>query len=176
MADTTALPLAESLLACLCGELDDTVGGPVCTCCLSPGPEPADCCPCDGGDGKAWVRVIRIFATGARFALPALDPSACKTGALAVELELGVYRCVSTIDDEGNSPTCDQRNADAAKILDDAAAMRRAVKCCFPATDEGTHRQVIIGDWRSLGPEGGCAGGALTVTIEAADCCPPATP
>ncbi|MBP2703524.1 hypothetical protein JOL79_06890 [Microbispora sp. RL4-1S] len=175
MADVTALPLAEALLACLCAELDDTVAGPVCVCCLAPGPEPADCCTCPGGEGRAWVRVTRIFPTSARFPLPAVDPGRCATdGSYAVELELGVYRCVATIDDDGTPPSCDQRTADAVKLLDDAAAMRRAVSCCFPRTELGRGRAVVVGEWRPIAPEGGCAGGALLVTVESGDCCPPA--
>ena len=162
-----ALPLAEELLACLCTALDDSPAGPPCICCLSPGPEPMECNTGPEGEGVGWVRVVRIFPTAARFPIPATDPQRCLTGAYAVELELGVYRCVSVVDDQGDPPTCAQRTADAEKLLGDAAALRRAV-CCF--TQQG--RQMIVGEWRPLGPSGGCAGGAMTVTVEAADCCP----
>lgn len=172
MADTTALPLARALLNCLCAELGEAVGGPVCTCCLAPGPEPMECCDCAEGEGNAWVRVVRVFPTAARFPIPAADPNRCVTGLYAVELELGVYRCVSVIDDDGVPPSCEQRTADTEKVLDDAAAMRRAVVCCFVARG----RQAIVGEWRGRGPDGGCAGGAMTVLVEAGDCCPPAEP
>lgn len=170
MADTTGLPLAEDLLSCLCAELADTIGGPPCVCCLSPGPEPMECCQCPAGEGNAWVRVVRIFPTTAKFPTPSTDPSPgrCVTGLYAVELELGVYRCVSTLDDDGRAPSCAERTSDAEKILDDAAAMRRAVSCCFAVRG----RQMIVGEWRSRGPDGGCAGGAMTVIVEADDCCP----
>jgi hypothetical protein len=176
MPDVTALPLAQALLACLCAALDDTVGGPVCSCCLAPGPEPVDCCACAAGEGKAWVRVVRIFPTAARWPLPALDPSACAAGGYGVELELGVVRCVATIDDDGNPPSCDQRNADTIKILEDAAAMRAAASCCFPSTELGRQWRSLPGEWRAIEPQGGCAGGVMTVTIESADCCPPVGP
>lgn len=176
MPDNTALPIAQALLACLCAELDDTVGGPVCTCCLAPGAEPVECCECAEGEGKAWVRVVRIWPTGARWPLPAADPAACRVGGYAVELELGVVRCVSTIDDDGSPPTCDDRTADTVKILEDAAAMRAAASCCFPGTDLGRAWRSIPGEWRPIEPQGGCAGGTLLVTIESGDCCPPAAP
>lgn len=176
MPDVTALPLAQALLACLCSALDDTVGGPVCSCCLAPGPEPVDCCDCAEGEGKAWVRVVRIFPTTSRFPQQALDPGACRTGGWAVELELGVARCVATIDDDGNPPSCDDRNADTIKILEDAAAMRAAVSCCYPSTDLGRAWRSVPGQWTPIAPAGGCAGGTMLVTIESADCCPPGVP
>jgi hypothetical protein len=88
----------------------------------------------------------------------------------AVELEMGAYRCAATIDNRGNPPSCERIVRDAEVILDDAAAMRRAANCCFRAGEAG--RQLTVGAWQPYGPDGGCAGGTMSVTVRAADCCP----
>lgn len=169
------LPLASRLLDCLCEQLPDTVGGPVCQCCLRPGlGAPADlCCNClnDGvpAEGQAWVRVSRIFPVTARFPQQQTDRQACQTGAWAAELELGVWRCAGVVDDDGTPPSCERVTRDTTVTLSDAAAMRRALRCCFTDADTLT----VVGDWSPLGPNGGCVGGRMIITVEFSDCpCP----
>lgn len=171
--DVTAYHLAVELLECLCAQLELTVGGPVCRCCLAAGAGvPADfCCDCGGGHGQAWVRVARIYPTTARFPNAQVEPDKCALGMWAVELELGAYRCAATVDGRGNPPSCERVTRDAEVILDDAAAMRRAANCCFRAGEVG--RQLMVGQWQPYGPDGGCIGGSMVVTVRSADCCPP---
>lgn len=169
--DTMTLPLAESLLACLCEALEGTIAGAPCHCCLAVGPPPADyCCECAGGSsGQAWVRVVEIYPTS-KFPVRTLELAKCgQTEAYAVELELGTYRCVSTLDDDGTPPTCAQTTRDVEVQLDDAAAMRHAV-CCFQAQEGG--RVLVRGSWQPIAPAGGCAGGIMRVTVAVYDCCP----
>jgi hypothetical protein len=168
------LPLADALLACLCAAVADT-GNPVCACCVHPGlSTPMDYCDCEcssGGNGQAWVRVNRIYPAGARFPQQSFEVEPCKIPSWGVELVMGVYRCVATLDDDGRPPTCDQVEADATKILLDAAAMRVAAVCCFGTAEED--RTAIVGEWSPIGPNGGCAGGFMSVTVQFYDCCPP---
>lgn len=175
MADLIAYPLAAELLECLCTALEGSLSGPPCRCCIYPGAAvPADsCCECDGGQGQAWVRVARIYPIiVGRFPNQMFEPTRCDTHrAWAVELELGVYRCLATLDDDGNPPTCEQLEHDAQMIADDAAAMRVAARCCFAGRD----RDMVMGAWAPIGPSGGCGGGSMTLTVQAWDCeCPPA--
>ena len=166
------LPLAERLLACLCERLIDTVAGPACVCCLYHGTTvPMDYCDSVSaeGNGQAWVRVNRIYPAGARFPVQSFEVTPCKIPSWGVELVMGVYRCVAVLDDAGNPPTCDQITADATKLLSDAAAMRLAAVCCFP---EGADTIAVVGDYQPLGPQGGCAGGALSITVQFCECCP----
>ncbi|MFF3665470.1 hypothetical protein [Microtetraspora malaysiensis] len=172
--DVVAFPLAQDLLGCLCGALEESLGGPPCRCCVYPGAQvPADsCCDCGAGQGQAWVRVAKIFPAAARFPEQSFAVESCASRSWGVELEVGVYRCVATVDDEGNPPSCEQVEHDAAVILDDAAAMRRAVACCFADGEHG-NRDLVVGEWTPIGPSGGCGGGSMTVTIQAYDCaCP----
>lgn len=160
--DTAVLPLAEELLGCFCPLLAETVGGmPECGCCLSLGPAVADV-------EHAWVRVVRIYPSGGRFPAQAFDVESCPANEWGVELELGVFRCVATIDDDGRPPSCDQVRRDVEVQLDDAAAMRQAVNCCFADDD----RLMVVGPWEPIPPQGGMAGGRMTVTVLIGDCCP----
>lgn len=177
MALTDAvMPLAERLLDCLCALLESTVGGPVCHCCLYPGRTvPVDhCCECPGsGEGQAWVRIERIYPTSGRFparANHAAEPCG-NGGGWAVELMMGVYRCVSTLDEAGNPPPCQDIWADAAKLSSDAAAMRAAATCCFP----GEGIEAVPGDYEPLDADGGCGGGTMTVIARFDECCPDLT-
>lgn len=171
MADTLVLPLAEELLGCLCAALADS-GNPVCQCCLHPGlATPMDFCDCAcsaGGNGQAWVRVGRIYPAGARFPAQSFDADPCKINSWGVELIMGVYRCVHTLDDDGQPPSCDQVTSDTELILADAAAMRAAI-CCFGGDPD---RQAIAAEWSPIGPNGGCAGGVQSITVQFYDCCP----
>lgn len=169
--DDAVLPLAERLLACLCEALTDTIAGPPCVCCLYHGAStPMDYCNDTGtANGQAWVRVTRIFPATARFPTQAFEVTPCKIPSWGAELVMGVYRCVSTLEDDGGAPPCDVITADAAKLLNDAAAMRRAAVCCFPE-DAGT--LAVVGAWEPIGPAGGCAGGLLPVTVQFCECCP----
>lgn len=173
MAVTDAvMPLAERLLDCLCALLEGSVGGPVCHCCVYPGRQvPVDyCCDCPtGGEGQAWVRVERIYPTSGRFPARATRPEPCGGGgAWAVELVMGVYRCVATLDDAGNPPPCDRIFADAEKLLSDAAVMRAAASCCFPTGET----ESVPGDYEPLDSDGGCGGGVMSLLVRFDECCP----
>lgn len=179
MADTLVVPYAQALLACLCAQLADTIGGPPCQCCLRPGtaPPPADsCCECSTGQGQASVQIgpIRPLVAGKfpNFGITGTLDN-CTEYEFAVELIMTVYRCVSVADDTG-FPSCDELTADTLKIADDARAMRRAILCCDwrgqDDLDDAT--QIVLGDWRPLSPLGGCAGGQQSVIVLlGSECC-----
>lgn len=159
------VPLATRLLACLCTALEGTVAGPACRCCLYPGlVVPMDDCDCEcgaGGNGSASVRVARIFPTK-RFPGQSFDVEPCKANTWAVELVMTVYRCVAVLNEDGSPPSCSAVTDDAEKILSDGAAMRQAVTCCYPDADI----VAVVGAWEPLGPNGGCAGGQMTITVQ----------
>jgi hypothetical protein len=173
-------PLVQALLACLCDQLPGTLAGPAVMCCPRPGLSvPAElCCQdvVDGqtGEGHAWVRANRIYPTTTRFPQPQAEPLPCTSG-WAAELAMGVWRCAAVVGDDGEPPSCEDITRDALVTLSDAAAMRAALACCFTGGPVGADndRIVIAGDWAPLGPNGGCVGGALTVTVQFYDCpCP----
>lgn len=166
--DPVAWPLAEALAQCLCRLLEDEA--PVRCCCVLPGAEVAwDDCTCDGRrDGMAWVRIVQDYQT-AEFPRPYNGHTGPCGGAYdgwAIILELGVLRCAPTVNERGRLPRCDQQHAAARRAQADKHIMRRAVACCGWAGE----RDVIENGWQALGPEGGCHGGILTVTVNQQAC------
>jgi hypothetical protein len=177
--DDPVVLAAEALLDCLCELLEASRRGPVCACCFYPGQVvPTDrCCQCDlpngtTGEGMAFVHVVRIFRSTGSFPELAAVPDECGGGWGAV-LNIGVYRCAATITDDGDPPSCEQIEDDAKALMSDAAAMRRAASCCFPnLLGEMGGGRYLLGEYSTIGPDGGCMGGRLQVTVEFADCCP----
>jgi len=183
MTDTLVLPYAERLLDCLCDALADSLGGPVCRCCLRPGAHlvPMDSCYCECGaagsaNGQASVQVTNVYPSS-KFPRSGVDEwdDACNTVTWVAELTMTVYRCVHTVDEKGVPPTCDQLDSDARKIASDRFAMMSAFACCdwrrpAPTREE---RRIIPGTWTPVAPAGGCAGGFMTVLVDVgAFCCP----
>lgn len=169
--DTIAMPLLEELLECLCTQLALTTRGPVCACCITTGPPVIECCTCEAGEGMAWVRVVRIYPSLPRFPAQAVEVQKCPVTGLAVELELGAARCSRQVTEDGSTAECPEQLADAEAVLDDAAAMRRALSCCFAGD-----KVLVINQWQSYGPEGGCVGGYMAVTVQAYDGYPATLP
>lgn len=173
-----ATDMAAALLDCLCARLVDTIGGPVCQCCLRPSIAPPVndvCCDCGEGQGQAAVQVVEIFPTEdfPRKGIRQFKGACGHNVTRAAELAMTVYRCVGTVDSNGNPPSCERVTADARKIDDDADAMWQAFACC----DWAGRRKILPGSWQPLPNQGGCGGGMMTVYVEISSCCPePAVP
>lgn len=138
---------------------------PVGLASLTPGGIPAhdNCCNGPAG-GQLWVRLAGAFPSGNPFPQP--DTTArCPTG-LAVQIAVGVIRCVHTISDNMAFPTAEEMTADALGITQDAATILDVLRCCAP----DDRWAIMIGRWNPLGPLGGCAGGEWTATL-AVDLC-----
>lgn len=180
MTDVLVLPYAERLLDCLCDALATSLGGPVCRCCLRPGGHlvPMDSCYCEcaaagESNGQASVQVTDVYATS-KFPRKGIDVfnNACAVSWVA-ELTMTVYRCVHTVDEKGIPPTCPQLDSDARKIASDRFAMMQAFACC----DWALEQSILPGSWSPVPPQGGCAGGFMTVLVDVgAFCCPPVNP
>lgn len=173
---TTPLPpdvtwsLLERLRDCLCDQLssgDPTVDDPPCRCGIVIGEQVAwdECCCRQQEDGtvccgEAWVRAVSLYPS-TNFPTPDSQAPLCTSGLFAAVVELGVLRCAPSPDDQGNPPSVEDVEATARQVLVDSKAMRTAAKCCFPSDQ----RDVLIGAWQPVGPEGGCVGGTLTITV-----------
>lgn len=172
VSDPLVMPLAREMLACLDQELSK-VESPPMHVQLRPGNVVAhllstyqdECC-----EGLAWVRPSAFFPSSSAF--PTQDPAPMKGGvrAWAITLELGAVRCAPT-GDENTIPTGDEWDATLQAVMDDAAAMRRAL-CCFIDAAPGRSGRVLAGVWQPLDVQGGCVGGIIPVTIlgPACDC------
>jgi hypothetical protein len=157
---------AQALLSCLEDQLIDLADPiPSKNICLRVGEIPMDiehgsdiCC-----EGFAWVRVTRVYPS-VDFPTQLVSPSFCNTTSYAVELQMGVMRCMPFEKD------CEVWTAVALRADEDAAAMRRALCCFLPmvATDN-----LLPGEWVPVGADGGCIGGTMSVTVQV-DCqeCP----
>lgn len=159
---------AQLLLACYETELESAPNPPATICMrvgsevpYSAGLSEDECC-----SGLAWVRVVRIYPS-INFPSPADGPEICIQTSYAVELELGAARCHS-FGTTAAGPSCDTWTAEFLQVDADAAAMRRAVLCCFAPQMEGLwgSDQFVMGEWVPFGAEGGCIGGTMSVTVQ----------
>lgn len=169
--DPMVMPLAYELLGCLEQEIAKVLKPPKYTG-LRPGSSvdfllsttSDECC-----EGLAWVRVVRFYPSSARFPLQDEEPSVPFIGSWAIVLEMGAVRCAPT-PAETSIPTNDQWNAVVQAIMDDGAAMRRALCCFLDADPVNRRRSTLAGDWEPLDVEGGCVGGTLQVTVRGPAC------
>ena len=167
VVDPSILPLAQSLLECLVEALAETAAPPR-RASLRTGNQVElllstisdECC-----EGSAWVRVAS-FNPSAHFPDPDAVYERCAPIQWAVVLEMGVARCAPT-PAANTIPSEDDWNTVAAAVLDDAAAMRRAV-CCFADLDPA--RMYLAGQWVPLTVEGGCTGGTMPLTVAFGQC------
>ncbi|MCF8610062.1 hypothetical protein L5G28_07785 [Gordonia sp. HY285] len=141
--------LAAMLAAALEANLRDTRGGVPDRLAVYPHVDPAiEFCP----DGMAWVGIgsIRPAAGGGR-------GSACAIS-WDVEMVVGVARCYPTEENNG-APALAAVDSASRDILDDAEAMRRAVRDAFE--DE----EPLVSGWQPVPPRGGVHGSKLTVSV-----------
>lgn len=170
VSDPMVMPLARELLACLAQEIAKVESPPEYVQ-LRPGnvvdhllsTHQDECC-----EGLAWVRPGLFFPSSSVF--PQLDEVPLPKGlnAWAVTIELGSVRCAPT-PDEDRIPTAAEWDATTQAVMDDAAALRRAI-CCFIDAEPGRSKKVLPGTWTPLSVQGGCVGGILPVTIRAGAC------
>lgn len=155
---------AAALLACVRATLAVTVAGVPDRVCLVPGELAWDECDC----GLLAVTVGRVYPSSTFPTDVSLDPRQvdCAPPYTVADVTVTVLRCAPTVDEAGNPPTCDDLAAAAATWRADAAAVLTGVACCLPdLVDAGRIEQYRIGDLTPLGPEGGCMGSELRVTI-----------
>lgn len=175
IADPVVMPLARELLECYEQEIGKVLDPPTYMS-LRPGTvvdhllstSHDECC-----EGLAWVRPGSFYPSSGSF--PLQDQVSVKSangGALAwaITLELGSIRCAPTHGPNA-IPTTAEWDATTQAVMDDAAAMRRAI-CCFIDANPRRKGLVLPGIWQPIAVEGGCVGGVLPVTVmgPACDC------
>ena len=174
VADPLVMPIARELLACLEQEIAK-VASPPAYVQLRTGPIVDQLISDGGGDecceGLAWVRPAAFFPSSGTFPQADEAPLPKGTSAWAIEFELGAVRCMPT-------PPANRLISEAEwdavtqAVMDDAAAMRRAICCFIEAAPAGRNRNlgVMPGVWQPLPISGGCAGGVLSVTVRGPAC------
>jgi hypothetical protein len=172
MADTLLFPFANTLLDCLCAAVSanssELYPAPE-ICCLRAGEAVAldisneavdECCR-----GLAFVRIDNFYPTGSQSA-PFPSPSSdfaldkCSPYAWGLNMEMGIYRCIGDAD-------CDRWNYVAQRQMLDAKSMRQALCCFMQPLDAQT---VSVTPWQAKGPEGGCIGGTMGITVMVTNC------
>lgn len=150
------------LAACLCAQIQDPENGvpDVCFCGIVPGEAiPVEYAgDCDSKCGIAWVRMTNLYPSngvGAAFT----QPGNCDVG-LGMDVELGILRCIS-VGTEREGPTPEELHEAAQLAIADAMLIRKAVYCC----DAINPRDLILGQYTPLGPEGGLVGGAFVLSM-----------
>lgn len=151
-ADFNDNPLFAKLSAlndCLTKELEELRGPGFCYQGLMVGDQTAPLGLVDTGRnlGVSWVRPVSSFASTS-FPLPD-EPTiraACK-GALAMEVEIGVARCLPVARDRNTHPDPQDVFEASRLYLADMAAMRRAVLCCYKILNP---ERTALGTWSPL--------------------------
>lgn len=170
IADPLVMPFARELLACYTQELAKVADPPeyvqlragnVVAHLLSTFQD--ECC-----QGLAWVRPAGFSPSSAAF--PVIDSAPTPKGVTGwiITLELGAVRC-APVGDENTIPTGAEWDATVQAVMDDAAAMRRAI-CCFIDAKAGRAKRVMPGTWQPIEVQGGCVGGIITVTLAGPAC------
>lgn len=166
--DTEIYPAMVALSGCLCAELTASGLPTPCFCGVLPGANVpmAYCGECtgvsgaNGCGGQAWVRLDTGFPS-VIFPSPA-ETTVCNTG-LVVGMEIGVLRCMQTMEEGGEAPSLDEQVRATRLQLADMQAMRRAVMCCDWRRDPDS--QLLLSTYTPVGPEGGCVGGTWTFMV-----------
>lgn len=142
------------------------ISPPPCRVVLSPGLDVAwdecgagGCADIVGGpDGQLWANITTMAATP--------DSGNCER--IIWTADVGIVRCAATVQDDGSAPSVSAVEHDAWQQAADADHIRYAIRCC-PDRPE-TIRDVELVTWTSLGPSGGCVGGAWTIRGILDDC------
>jgi hypothetical protein len=146
--------------ACVVDALAQTpAGAPDRQCLLLPtNLIPWDNCDCGG---QVALAIQSIYGS-TRFPQPAdasKDWSHCGPPWAVAQVLVSVTRCVPTMDDQGQPPSCTASLAAAYTLEDDRTAVRQALACCLQDLKDTQ----VIGAWAlnastTVGEQGGCAG------------------
>jgi len=188
LSPTQVQQLTDNVLGCICQALDqaavDDPTQPGCPCrvCVVPGQPAWDSCedPCGGDDvgGQLSVSVIRMYPS-AIGTFPAEERTVygvntCTLPQItAVELLITLLRCAPGPTDDGCPPSCEEL-ATASRVLHtDKVTVYNSLLCCLPKTSPRRRGLMfVVGQQRTVGPQGGCVGleQRLTVALGACNC------
>lgn len=170
--------LAKGLRDCVAAALDP----PVSVGLLVPGQEATwdKCCEGAAG-GQAWVAPQRIYptgGTGATFPAQQVSRFRCGNHMLAFEMKVGVLRCSQALTTDGQPPSPTRMEMEADRQYADHEAVLGAILCCFVPNVLPEAHPWVLGEWRPVGPQGGCVGGTTSLTVAVIGCpdCPEGSP
>jgi len=171
---STFIDVLRALLECARVELAATAAGAPDTTrvCAVPGALAWDECQCGQLSGTI-TRIYRSsqFPAGAQLVSTARG---CGPPYVVADMAITILRCAPTVDSGSRGPTCDQLEDAARTWFADAFAVRHGVMCCAEDMKvANTVAAFALGSQHALGPEGGCVGSELAVSVGMWDrtCC-----
>lgn len=148
------------LLECACAEVTVNGQGEPCFCGLWPGNNVSwDYCG-ECSRGKCGMVYLNHLSTFPSESFPNVGVDSKCTVPLVHELELGVVRCMPTMDNDGDLPDPADITSAALGLFMDQEALYSAIKCC-----DTVFRDLSVSRWSSIGPQGGCVGGSWAFTV-----------
>jgi len=172
LVDETRLFTALSLLTeCLDSELIAANGPNRCWHGMWPGqayPSFGSLMACTSDCGVSWVQVMSLYPS-AQFPLPDQAQATRCASPMAMEVRLGVARCLPRARDREANPD-PQVTFDSIRLsMSDERAMKRAVLCCLPerAKTNADMRSldVSLGAWTPIELGAGVTGGTWRAYI-----------
>ena len=153
---------ATELLECVCSALFEEAecGCPCRTMVVDGRPAWDDCC-----DGQLSVWLERPFFHE-NFPSAITTAQICSTF-LAGEYVIQLLRCAPSVKDDGSAPTPAELSESARRIYQDMYISLRALTCCL--AEHKRYRQYLIREAVIVGPDGGCVGFEIRLTIELHD-------
>lgn len=149
----------ERLAMCLCAQIVADGSPQPCFCGVSPGTGfSPDLIQCDTEDacGVAFVQLSNSYPSQT---VGVADQSPGNCGdAIGFDAVIGILRCFPLQPDGSNPPPDVQLQLFRQQMLD-METMRRALTCC----DWLPSKNVVVGQYTPVGPEGELLGGSFTV-------------
>lgn len=112
-----------------------------------------DCC-----EGQLWGRLVAVQPISDQ-QRQANRP--CPITGYVATLELGVIRCVHTVDDNGHAPAPKEIEMDGLQTVRDMETLANVLACADVRS---------INQWLPLGASGGCGGGMWLFTVRLDNC------
>lgn len=131
---------------------------------VAPGAQVAwdECC-----EGLLWSRLVSMSPSGAPY--PQQDQvQKCGVAIWAATIGVGILRCASVVDDNGEAPTAAALTREALQMTADMATIEQALRHeMVPALS-----YLKVQRWEPLGPSGGCVGGEWQIIVGVNVCGP----
>lgn len=165
--DALVAPTLLALRDELRRQLVATVAGPTLRCMVAHSATPPimDGCACESdenspgaGQGDAWVRLVSLTPASSNAGV--VLGNNCPT-VWQASIEIGTYRC-TPLPEEGEALPEDVVTRTALMLASDLAALLRTLTCCIDLQELA----VLADSYTPIGSAGGCAGGALALTVE----------
>lgn len=113
------------------------------------------------------VQLVRTFGHGGSLAAEVLEPQTPAAGhALrGAAFDIHLIRCVPVVNDDGTPPSTILEETAAEVILTDAQLLLNVIVAAQRSGDLPGCSGLVFEQWRTVTPQGGLAGGILTVRV-----------